>query len=187
LGLALVKSLVEMHDGAVVASSAGPGLGCRFDVKLPRLKAPSTSTASKKAPLIAAHRQLHVLIVDDNADAAWVLATCLEGEGHEVTVCHTPTQALERAALGRPDACLLDIGLPEMDGCELVRRLRELPGMQAVLMAAVSGYSDQQIKQKANDADFDHYFVKPLHIQQIIDLLTQASPRINTPDDAGNI
>jgi PAS domain S-box-containing protein len=189
IGLALVKNLVEMHDGTVAAKSAGPGLGSRFEVKLPRVAPRACSDALGDETVATAHRRLHVLLVDDNVDAASTLAMCLEQAGHEVTVCHAPTQALERAAQRKPDACLLDIGLPEMDGFALARRLREVSGMHDVLMAAVSGYSDPQSKRKARDAGFDHYFTKPVQTQDIIDMLaayseqmTQSSTPIASPD-----
>jgi PAS domain S-box-containing protein len=173
IGLALVKSLVELHGGSVRAESAGPGQGSRFGVILPRFHA---APAHRSAPpdgadALTPAEALDVLIVDDNVDAAEILAMYIEAVGHRCTVCHSPSRALELAARHRPDLGVLDIGLPEFDGHELARRLRALPGMQHVPLIAVSGYGQAQDRAKALAAGFERHFVKPVRADDILEVL----------------
>ena len=173
IGLALVKSLVELHDGEVSAHSDGPGLGSRFTVVLPRLRsevdeAPDEPVATGTG---APAEALDVLIVDDNVDAAQILAMYIEAVGHRATVWHSPGKALAYAAANRPDVCVLDIGLPEFDGHELARRLRALPGMAGVPLVAVSGYGQAHDRDRALAAGFDRHFVKPVMAADILAVL----------------
>ena len=114
---------------------------------------------------------LRILIVDDNVDAAKILAMFLEADGHHVMVEHTSRRALERARLEVPDVCLLDIGLPDFDGYELARRLRKQPETSRALLIAVTGY-DRKQDLSARAAVFDHYFVKPIDTAKLTELLT---------------
>ncbi|MDN4051576.1 PAS domain S-box protein [Massilia sp. YIM B02763] len=170
IGLALVKSLVELHGGSVDADSAGPGKGSRFTVVLPRYHQEHEGgfDAAASAGAVAPADALDVLIVDDNVDAAEILAMYIEAVGHRCTVCHSPGRALEHAARHRPDLCVLDIGLPEFDGYELARRLRAQPGMQHLPLVAVSGYGQAQDREKALAAGFDSHFVKPVKAADIL-------------------
>ncbi|WP_296952873.1 PAS domain S-box protein [uncultured Massilia sp.] len=173
IGLALVKSLVELHGGTVRGDSEGPGRGSRFTVTLPRFHDEREDEEGELAlaTVAAPAEALQVLIVDDNVDAAQILAMYIEAVGHRASVCHSPLKALDHAARHRPDLCVLDIGLPEIDGHELARRLRALPGMQHVPLVAVSGYGQAQDREKALAAGFDRHFVKPVKAADILAVL----------------
>ena len=178
LGLALVKSLVELHGGTVSCDSPGIGQGSRFTVCLPRL---ADADEAQPAPLAAAGGQaaerLHVLVVDDNVDAALTLAMLLEMGGHAVTVEHRSQDALARARAAPPEVCLLDIGLPDMDGKELARRLRADPATAGVMLVAVTGYGQDSDRDSALAAGFDHYLVKPIDTDALQAILAQAGAR----------
>ena len=170
LGLALVKSLVELHGGSVTCHSAGPGQGSCFRVCLPRLDAQAAQAAQTgmqrrsgdAAPAPApAGAGLRVLVVDDNADAAAMLAMVLEAAGHRTAVEHGSQAALARARSEAPDVCILDIGLPDMDGHELARRLRAQPETANAVLIAVTGYGHESDRRKSFDAGFDEHLVKP--------------------------
>lgn len=164
IGLALVKSLVELHEGSVAAFSEGTGKGSRFTICLPLVTAQAQASVSQQGPvhISPTPTPLRVMIVDDNEDAATMLAMFIEAIGHQVVVEHSSIKALERAHLEQPDVYLLDIGLPELDGKELARRLRGHPQTAKALLIAVTGYGKDDDRDKALAAGFDHYFVKPL-------------------------
>ena len=173
LGLALVKSLCELHEGRVSVASAGINAGSEFAVFLPRY-VPALAAASELVH--AALRQPvtnRVLIVDDNVDAATMLSMYLEATGHEVFVEHDALRALERARIERPDVCLLDIGLPGTDGNELARMLRQQPETQHCLLIAVTGYGQALDRQRTEAAGFDHHMVKPIDVTELAPLLVQ--------------
>ncbi len=173
LGLALVRSLVELHGGGVTCRSAGPGQGSRFSVWLPRLAggagAGAVATGSPADTLNAP--ALRILIVDDNVDAAAMLGNVLESLGHEVDVEHSARAALARARRQRPQVCLLDIGLPEIDGNALAMRLRADPETACAILIAVSGYGQDSDRQRSFAAGFSHYLVKPVNTEQLIVML----------------
>ncbi|HEY1230958.1 MAG TPA: ATP-binding protein, partial [Ramlibacter sp.] len=172
LGLALVKSLVELHGGTVACDSPGLGKGSRFVVTLPRLaeRAPAAQGGSGGEDAAGAG-PLRILVVDDNEDAADTLAMLLEVSGHEVMVEHSPHRALARAKEAAPQVCLLDIGLPDMDGAELARRLRALPETAPALLVAVTGYGQDSDRARTRDAGFDHHLVKPIDLDKLQALL----------------
>jgi PAS domain S-box-containing protein len=166
IGLALVKSLVELHDGKVNAESEGVGKGSRFTLCLPRQIAPVERVPAATLPDAGdtnSSAALKVMVVDDNADAAHMLAMVVEAHGHQVKVEHHPHAALETARKEAPDVCLLDIGLPDMDGNELARRLRNQPETANAILVAVTGYGQEQDRNAALRAGFDHHFVKPVN------------------------
>jgi signal transduction histidine kinase/BarA-like signal transduction histidine kinase len=174
IGLALVKHLVELHGGTVTAKSEGPGRGSEFAITLPAAGAgvvPGSAEQDAPLQLDAAGGALQVLLVDDNTDAAAMLGLILEAAGHAVTVEHTAQAALRQACRHAFDACLLDIGLPDINGNELARRLRALPGMQRALLVAVTGYGQPLDRQQSQQAGFDHHFVKPVDSARLIGLL----------------
>jgi PAS domain S-box-containing protein len=184
LGLALVKNLVELHGGTVACTSAGLGRGSTFEVALPLL-APTSGEATPGAARVepamtgGGRRPLRVLVVDDNVDAAATLGMLLEATGHVVEVEHDSHRALERARQQRPDVALLDIGLPEMDGNELARRLRADPQTGAIVLVAVTGYGQEQDRRAAFEAGFDHHLVKPVDMDELARLLADIRNGLN--------
>ncbi|MFC0250307.1 hybrid sensor histidine kinase/response regulator [Massilia consociata] len=174
IGLALVKSLVELHRGEVAVHSDGPGLGSRFSVRLPRMTLPGAVAAGDgtgRPALLPAAVGRRVLVVDDNVDAAELMGMMLRSAGHRVHIEHHAQRAIDAAEETRFDACILDIGLPGMDGNELARRLRALPATRGALLVAVTGYGRQQDRDASRAAGFDHHLVKPVDIAQLLALL----------------
>jgi CheY-like chemotaxis protein len=174
LGLALAKSLVELHGGSVSASSAGLGKGSTFTVRLPRYAQavpPQPALPGEKSRPAGPVTPLRVLLVDDNVDAVHTLQLFLGAAGHQVEIAYCALDAIELAKVFRPDACLLDIGLPDFDGNELARRLRRLPQTAGVTLIAMTGYGRQQDRESAVAAGFDHYLVKPVNTMQLADIL----------------
>jgi signal transduction histidine kinase/ActR/RegA family two-component response regulator len=174
IGLALVRSLVELHGGSVHVSSSGPGTGSSFTVRLPRCqeRAGDTDTAGSAAAPAAS---LRVLVVDDNVDAAQMLSMYVGAQGHEVRVEHDSFDALAQAAGFAPELCLLDIGLPEMDGYELARRLRRHPATAHATLVAVTGYGQDQDRRNSAQAGFDHHLVKPVDMAALEKILAGAA------------
>jgi CheY-like chemotaxis protein len=173
LGLALVHSLVSLHGGSVDAASAGLGKGSRFSVVLP-LQAGGSALAgagAADASVPAVQVPLRILIVDDNRDAAESLSILLSAVGHVVAVEDNPAGALRRAQSERIDVYLLDIGLPDMDGYELVRRLKALPGVGDAVMMALSGYGQPQDMEASMRAGFAVHLVKPVDIPRLLGVL----------------
>jgi len=187
LGLALVKSLVELHGGSVSAASAGLGRGSTFTVRLPRYSADKTTGSlaafdavngqAADGPEVgsASAERLRILVVDDNLDAAHTLNLFLRAAGHDVEIAYNAADAIEIAKVFSPQACLLDIGLPDIDGNELARRLRRLPQTSNAVLIAATGYGRVQDRDAAAQAGFDHYLVKPINTVQLNDMLAQAA------------
>lgn len=176
LGLALVRSLVNLHGGHVQAASGGRGHGASFTVHLPllptaqaakALDAPAPASIGKVTPM-------RLLLVDDNVDAARVLAMYLQAAGHEVAVEHKAEAALERIGSGTHDAYLLDIGLPGMDGNELARCVRANPQSAQARLIAISGYGQEYDRSTSLAAGFDDYLVKPADPAVLLALLARA-------------
>lgn len=178
IGLALVKSLIALHGGAVTCHSAGAGTGSRFTVSLPRVGPVQVKACMEEAHDAggAASRGMRILIVDDNVDAADMLAMLLEAAGHEVIVEHNGTRGLERALNDRPAVCILDIGLPDMDGNELARRLRAQQSTAGALLIAATGYGGAHDKDNTLAAGFDHHLVKPIDSAALFELLAPLVP-----------
>ncbi|MGZ5202563.1 MAG: ATP-binding protein [Telluria sp.] len=177
VGLALVKSLVELHGGSVDAHSEGQGKGSVFTMRLPCLDVlPEPQAVSVCRPaVLPLSRALRLMVVDDNVDAAGMLKLLLEGSGHDVVVEHDAVAALERARFERFDAFLLDIGLPRMEGRELARRLRSSDMNHDAVLVAVTGYGQQCDRSSALASGFDHYFVKPVDAQKLLEVLERTS------------
>jgi signal transduction histidine kinase len=171
LGLSLVRSLIQLHGGSVVASSNGAGRGSQFVIRLPALaKAAAPEVvpmAVSKLPLVAA--PLHILVVDDNRDAAEMLIEILRMVGHEVSVAHDGPDALRVTETVQPDVAILDIGLPVMDGYELAIKLRERHA--AMHMIAVTGYGQEHDRVRSERAGFRRHFVKPVGVDLLLDHL----------------
>ncbi|RZA35567.1 MAG: response regulator [Lysobacteraceae bacterium] len=178
LGLALVRNLVELHGGMVACSSPGLGKGSTFAITLPLMADAAPAPAPEPDALgvdAGAPQPLKVLVVDDNVDAAETLGLLLAAHGHEVVVEHDPLRALERARSSAPDVCLLDIGLPGIDGRELARRLRAQPETAHAVLVAVTGYGQQQDRDQTREAGFQHHLVKPLDLEALARLLDEVS------------
>lgn len=173
LGLALVRSLVELHGGTVGACSEGAGTGSVFTVRLPRvdMHASPAVTGEQMPAALPFSRALRLMVVDDNADAANMLQMLLEGSGHEVVVEHDALAALDRAYGEQFDVFLLDIGLPRMEGRELARRLRRSDANSGAMLVAVTGYGQQSDRTSAIESGFDHYFVKPVDAEKLLEVL----------------
>lgn len=173
VGLALSRGLVELHGGTLEAHSDGLGNGSEFIVRLPELTASfSTAEAAQPAWGVADSAKLRLLLVDDNVDSARTLAMLLELSGHEVRVAHAGAAALETTAQYRPDCVLLDIGMPEMNGYEVARRLRKERHFDGELVA-LTGFGRDYDREQAQLAGFDHYLVKPVDYQKLQQLLEQ--------------
>lgn len=178
IGLALVKTLVELHGGSVRCESAVLGRGSKFIVSVPRFDDPENllRDASNDASVDDGGGRLRVLVVDDNVDAAAMLAMLLEALGHEVSVEHDARRALAKAAAENPHICLIDIGLPEMNGNELARQLRAQPETAATVLVAVTGYGQDNDRRQSQLAGFDHHFVKPVDIKQLAVIFADVVP-----------
>ncbi|MGE5815467.1 MAG: ATP-binding protein [Acidobacteriota bacterium] len=172
IGLALVKGLVELHGGSVEARSDGPGLGSEFRVRLPRAAAPEQVAEMNEAK--AETSQMRVLVVDDNLDSADMLKTFLEIQGHEVFVAYEGTSALATATRVRPAVALLDVGLPDISGYELAQRLRENPSTCDVYLVALTGWGQDDDRERARAAGFDRHLTKPAHPDMIREVLAEA-------------
>jgi CheY-like chemotaxis protein len=177
LGLALVKSIVELHGGTVAAKSAGVGKGSQFTIRLPRLAA-TDDRRDLRHPAAMRHSpvgQLHVMIVDDNRDAAQTLAELLEAYGYTVSVAHDAPTALEQAAANVPHAFILDIGLPDMDGYTLARELQTFLDTERAVFIALTGYGRDHDREQSTAARFDHHLMKPVDTPRFCALLAESS------------
>jgi len=174
LGLTIVKSLVDLHGGQVEANSAGRGTGAEFVVRLPALDSTDASIASRSAldPVLPVPPTgLRLLVVDDNEDAGMMLAEVLRMLGHEVVVANDGPSALQARRTFTPDVALLDIGLPGMDGHELARQLRARYPATPLRLIALTGYGEEQDRQRSLAAGFDEHVVKPVDLDLLCALL----------------
>ncbi|HEX2544858.1 MAG TPA: ATP-binding protein [Ramlibacter sp.] len=175
IGLALVRSLVQLHGGEVAVESAGPGSGSRFTITLPLATGPVARTADAMTAPAPSPRVLRILVVDDNLDAAQTLAALLQAQGHQVATAHDAASALAIAPGFGAEACILDIGLPGVDGYELVRQLRaQSPG---AVFIALTGYGQERDREQSRQAGFTHHLVKPVEPQALLAALGSAKDR----------
>jgi signal transduction histidine kinase/CheY-like chemotaxis protein len=173
IGLALVKSIVRMHDGAVRAASEGLGRGTTMTVTLPLARA-EVGQVTRTGEGDGEMHPLEVTVVDDNSDAGHSLAVLLRAHGHTVQV-HEDAAGTLAGADAATDVFILDIGLPDMTGYELVRRLRRDPRHAQAVFIALTGYGQERDRALSREAGFDHHLVKPVEIGKLSQILAQAA------------
>jgi two-component system CheB/CheR fusion protein len=189
LGLALVKSFVEAHGGAVSVESAGPGRGSRFTVALPsaepaggrRQSGDLEAGPSEDCP----DKTCHVLVIEDAPDTLDMLRVAFEARGYTAAACATPEEALRVAESGRFDIIVSDIGLPRIDGYELIARLRRLPHLREVPALALTGYAAQRDAEAALAAGFDAHVPKPVDPSELAEQMEQLMRRDAPADQEG--
>ena len=162
IGLTLVRRIIELHGGDVEAASAGAGQGSEFIIRLPVVELQVPRSVEAKPSAAASIPQLRILVVDDNVDAAESIAVLLSLDGHEVRSVHDSQRAIDLALEFRPDVMLLDIGLPGMDGYEVARQLRSRQEISHMRLIAVTGYGQQEDRDRTREAGFDQHLVKPV-------------------------
>ncbi|NRF68206.1 PAS domain S-box protein [Aquincola sp. S2] len=173
IGLSLARGLVELHGGRIEARSEGRGRGSEFIVWLPIVHHAADRPAETMPgglPAAAAHG-LRILVIDDNADAARTLAMVLALNGHEVRSAFDGSSGLEAAEAWRPDVAVIDIGMPDLNGYEVCRRLRAQPWGERVLLIACTGWGQDEDRQRARAAGFDAHLVKPIEAEAVLKLL----------------
>lgn len=182
LGLPLVKRLVEMHEGQVTASSPGLGQGSEFIVTLPRLLSRRSKERIEGQPAPTEPgkvRPSRILVVDDEEDTAGTLADLLKEDGHQTLAVSNGPAALAAIRTFGPEVVLVDLGLPEMDGYEVARRLREENGDRKILLIAVTGYQNDASRLK--QAGFDHHLIKPPDMRKLSSFIAGWDSGSGTP------
>jgi CheY-like chemotaxis protein len=184
IGLTLARRLVEMHEGRTDIRSPGPGQGTEVEIRLPITAVQDANPVAVERPTVAAKRNLRVLIVEDNPDAAEMLDVAVSRLGHTTKLAHDGATAISIATEFAPDVIFLDIGLPVMNGYTVARTLRERPEFNHVHIAAVTGWGQEEDRRKARDAGFDSHFTKPLSPAVLEDLLATIGQRMLSGRDA---
>jgi CheY-like chemotaxis protein len=180
IGLGLVKQLVMLHGGTVEAHSEGVGKGSEFIVRLPVITAgPALSAANERDNRPATIAGGRILIVDDNHDAATSIATLLALDGIQVEMAFDGIQAMTAAESFRPDAILLDIGLPKLNGYQVARGIREQSWGKDILLIALTGWGQIDDRNRTREAGFDHHLVKPVDLIELVKLLGNVAPKTN--------
>jgi CheY-like chemotaxis protein len=185
IGLTLVKRLVELHGGAVEAHSEGLGKGSVFSVRLALVEAAAVTDSLARptrdtVPEPSDTGSRRVLVVDDNHDTATSLALLLDLNGYDIRTASDGVEALRVAEAFRPDFVLLDIGMPRLDGYQAARALRERPWARDVTLLALTGWGQEEDKQRALEAGFDHHLTKPIDPHLLQHLLAAAARRLRT-------
>ena len=181
IGLTLVRRLVELHGGTVEAASEGPGRGSEFTMRLPAIASGRTQQSAPERADQPQHagERIRILVVDDNVDAADSLARLLRMDGHQIRTAYDGLAAVEAARAFRPQAVVLDLGLPGQSGYEVARRLREEFPTDRLLLIALSGYGEAKDRHRSQEAGFHHHFVKPLDFATLVATLEAADPHKN--------
>ena len=165
IGLTLVKRLAELHGGSASAASQGPNQGSTFTVRLPAIPAPPATSSRSGEQCLGTPRR--VLVIEDNADSREMLKTALEMSGHTVYDAPDGAQGIETAYRCEPDVAIVDIGLPGVDGYEVGKRLRALPGGGQLLLVALTGYGQRADRKRSEEAGFDAHLVKPIDPERL--------------------
>jgi signal transduction histidine kinase len=184
IGLALVRRLVEMHGGSIMAQSAGAGSGSEFVIRLPLLTGVGARPEHHAEPPGDRHEPTvprRILLADDNADALESLATVLRLHGHEVYCAPNGAIALETAVRHMPEVALLDIGMPMLDGYEVARRIRAQQWGNAVTLVALTGWGQESDRRRSQEAGFDTHLVKPLDLEKLTALLAHLPTQGSAP------
>jgi CheY-like chemotaxis protein len=172
VGLTLVQRLVRLHGGSIEAHSDGPGCGTEFVVRLPISEGmPASEPSVESVDAQTEFIPFRILVVDDNVDSADAMTASLRIEGHHADVAYDGETAIERAKNSELDAVLLDIGLPGLSGLDVARLLRTLPQTQHALLIALSGYGQQEDRQRSLEAGLDHHLTKPVDPHTLSSLL----------------
>jgi signal transduction histidine kinase/ActR/RegA family two-component response regulator len=179
IGLTLVRNLVEMHGGSVNATSPGVGQGSEFMVRLPMTPTQQVSVCEIR-PLHVSSFQRRVLVVDDNHDSADMMSLLLSTLGAEVHTTHSGAEALESLRTFQPTVVMMDIGMPSMDGCEVARRIRQLPAGRDATLIAISGWGQLEDRRRSQEAGFDHHLVKPVEPQELANVLAREGSTTET-------
>ncbi len=177
VGLTVVRKVIEMHGGTTEAHSSGLGRGSEFIVRLPALRSPARQAKVPAAKGAQPLQTWRVLVVDDNADSADSIAAILEASGHEVQVAYSAQKALEIAVEYQPDITLLDIGLPDIDGYQVAKHLRQIPELREMRLIAITGYGQESDRERSREAGFDEHMVKPVEWRKLEELLTSLMKR----------
>jgi len=174
IGLSLVRGLVELHGGQIHASSPGPGQGSEFTVQLPISVDPPASVEKPAPP--APSGKLRILVVDDNHDAADMLAMMLRLSGHTISTAYDGREAVETAAAVRPELALVDIGLPTLNGYEVARHIRDQDWGRTIRLVALTGWGQEDDKRQAREAGFDDHLTKPVDCEKLDAILASMIP-----------
>jgi PAS domain S-box-containing protein len=177
IGLALVRGLVEMHGGSVAAASDGPGAGSTFTVRLPVADVPAPAAPAGDDGDAEAAAGRRILVADDNRDAAASLAALLRLRGNEVRTAHDGAEAVTAAETFRPDAILMDVGMPRLNGYDAARRIRERPWGRGVRIIALTGWGQEADRERSRAAGCDGHLVKPVALADLDALLAGAGRR----------
>jgi CheY-like chemotaxis protein len=173
LGLALAKTIAELHGGSIEAASAGIGCGSEFTVRLPIANAQVAETRSETTLGSDDHTSsLRILLVEDDADAGETLEVLLSEFGYETSTVKDASAALTAAVVLQPQVVLLDIGLPGMNGYELAQELRKRMCSPQLLLIALSGYGQAEDLRRCREAGIDYHFLKPLMVEKLQEMLT---------------
>jgi CheY-like chemotaxis protein len=177
IGLTMVRGLVEMHGGRVTAHSDGLGRGSEFIVRLPVLpqapQRPEQAPQAPEQPGTAPGRR--VLVVDDSISTAQSMAALLQLKGHDARVAFDGPKALATAAAFHPEVVLLDIGMPGMNGYQVAKQLRQMPGLEQTLLVALTGYGQEEDRRRSREAGCQHHLVKPVRLSAVLELLVSAA------------
>jgi CheY-like chemotaxis protein/anti-sigma regulatory factor (Ser/Thr protein kinase) len=174
IGLTVVKRLIEKHDGTVQAHSGGPGHGSEFVVRLPMIPCPVNERSVRADEINAAQPQqtCRILVVDDNQDSAQSLAMMLEVMGHETEIAYDAFKAIDLASSYNPELILMDIGLPQMNGYDACRRIRNMDCGKSMSIVALTGWGQVEDQRRSMEAGFDRHLVKPVDLDALQKLLT---------------